>query len=224
MANFTFPSSRYQLLLLFLVESILYYYTYDSIFLLPILFTHKHTVSSIIINLLILFVRCLLIWWASILVMQFILRKVLAYTGWIFDNPKSPSFKTKLWKLCTSIFLKPSNRKLYDFQNILPNFPLPKMNVTISKYLKSIKPFFSEELYNKHENLAREFLQNEGVELQKALVKRHKSTDNYMNQFWEDYAYLAGRESKYFCKFYCKFNYSKLPLYRSARDLYIPSI
>ena len=201
MANFRLPSflsSPYQLLILFIAASALYYITFDSIWSLPILLTHKQTVSSIIINLVVLFMLCSLFWWLVVVGMRFLLKKVLTYTRWIFENPKSLSWKTRLWGVCMSVFLKAKDRKLYDFQDILPNLPLPKLDVTISKYLKSIKPLFSEELYNKHQILARDFLQNEGVELQKELVKRHKTTDNYVSQFWEDYAYLAGKYSTFF--------------------------
>ncbi|KAI6650849.1 Carnitine O-palmitoyltransferase 1, liver isoform-like [Oopsacas minuta] len=127
---------------------------------------------------------------------RFTIRRILSYTDWIFDNPKSPSFKTKLWRISTKFFLCPRNRKLYDFQNYLPKFPLQKLEDTISKYLTSVRPLLSKEKYDKHEELARTFLQEEGLELQKELVIRHKSTDNYVSEYWTDYAYLAaGRRS-----------------------------
>ena len=193
MANFTYPSSRYHLLFLFIATVTLHYITFDPIWSLPILTTHKQTTASIIINLFIFFMLCSLIWWLTILIMRSLLRRVLTYTDWIFDNPKSPSLKTTLWRLCTNVFLKPNNRKLYDFQDILPTLPLPQLDFSVTKYLKTVKPLLSEELYDKHQRLAREFLQNEGVELQKALVKRHKSTDNYVSQYWEECAYLSGK-------------------------------
>ena len=125
--------------------------------------------------------------------MRFIMRRVLSYTDWVFENnPKKTSFKTKLWKFCLYLFFRSKNLKLYDYQKYLPKLPLPNLERTISNYLPTVQLILSEENFSRHKVLARDFLQAEGVQLQRSLEKRHTSTENYVSQYWEDYGYLAG--------------------------------
>lgn len=209
MSNINQPTF-FHLTILYIVLSSLYFMGFKSLLPLSINLTHKQSEHSIIIDLITLFVGCLSFWYSIILIFRFIIRRILSYTDWIFDNPKSPSFKTKLWRLSSKMFLNPTDQKLYDFQTYLPKFPLQKLDKTVSKYLLSVKPLLSKEEFDRHEELSLKFLQREGLELQKALVSRHKSTDNYVSQYWEDFAYLTGK-----CTFIVTlFNLSKsLPLY-----------
>ena len=183
----------FHLTILYFVISSLYIMGFNSILPQSVKFTHKQSEYSIIIDLITLFVGCFCLWYSIILMFRFIIRRILSYTDWIFDNPKSPSFKTKLWRLSSKIFLNSTSKKLSDFQNYLPKFPLQKLDKTVSKYLLSVKPLLSREEFDRHEELSRKFLQGEGLGLQKALVNRHKSTDNYVSQYWDDFAYLTGK-------------------------------
>ncbi|CAO3699754.1 unnamed protein product [Rhizopus microsporus] len=60
------------------------------------------------------------------------------------------------------------------FQNNLPKLPVPDLNETLPKYLKSIRPLLSDEEYKRSEQAVKEFLApgSIGHELQKRLVAR----------------------------------------------------
>ena len=117
-------TTLFHLTILYVVISSLYLMGFESLLPPSIKLTHKSSEYSILIDLITLFVGCLCFWFSIILMFRVIIRRILSYTDWIFDNPKSPSFKTKLWRLSSKIFLKPTDKKLCDFQNYLPKFPL----------------------------------------------------------------------------------------------------
>ena len=57
----------------------------------------------------------------------------------------------------------------------LPALPVPSLNSTITKYLKSIKPFVNVDEYKQTEQVCREFLQSgNAAYLQNLLLERSK--------------------------------------------------
>lgn len=84
------------------------------------------------------------------------------------------------------------------FQNNLPKLPVPDLNETLPKYLKSIRPLLSDEEYKRSEQAVKEFLApgSIGHELQKRLVARANdpSIVNWMEDWWLDQAYMGYRD------------------------------
>ncbi|ORE02265.1 acyltransferase ChoActase/COT/CPT [Rhizopus microsporus var. microsporus] len=84
------------------------------------------------------------------------------------------------------------------FQSNLPKLPVPDLNETLPKYLKSIRPLLSDEEYKRSEQAVKEFLApgSFGHELQKRLVARANdpSIVNWMEDWWLDQAYMGYRD------------------------------
>ncbi|KAK9888429.1 hypothetical protein WA026_000677 [Henosepilachna vigintioctopunctata] len=73
------------------------------------------------------------------------------------------------------------------------NLPVPKLNETLTKYLKSIRPFVSEDELARSEEIVRQFENNEGPILQDYLEKRAKSCENWVSEWWDNMMYFDCR-------------------------------
>lgn len=79
----------------------------------------------------------------------------------------------------------------YKFQDQLPSLPLPSLEATRLRYLKSIKPFVqSQEEYSKHEELVNDFFQTQAPVLHDRLATLQSQSRNWLSKYWDDYAYL----------------------------------
>ncbi|CAI5451444.1 unnamed protein product [Caenorhabditis angaria] len=128
----------------------------------------------------------------------FILRKFLkyfyfSYKAYLFENPKKPSIRTKLWGILRMILLKLAPPKLNSCDYLLPNLPLPALKNTVDQYIESMKYILTEEEHDQLVKDADNFLSNEGKTLQRFAWIMHKFKDNYVTSFWEKYIYFAGR-------------------------------
>lgn len=98
---------------------------------------------------------------------------------------------TKLVRNFTSSSVKGD---LYKYQNELPKLPVPTLQETTDKYIKSVEPFLSaDQLATTKKNVSA-FLNKEGPQLQDKLVSFAKTQDNWLAAWWDDYAYLAYRD------------------------------
>ncbi|KAI6658009.1 Carnitine O-palmitoyltransferase 1, liver isoform-like isoform X2 [Oopsacas minuta] len=130
-------------------------------------------------------------WFLYALLLHYCLRVLLTHISWVFEDPKRPTLKTKIWAICLKILCGYSTELLYSYQRALPKLPVPNLNSTISKYLDSVRPLLSDEEYKEIEDLSKDFLKNEGHRLQRFLTLRSWITQNYITEWWEDYVYLA---------------------------------
>lgn len=127
-------------------------------------------------------------------IQRYILRLLFTYKGWLFSNPgDQQSIQTTIWAIFVKI-LSGKNNLTYGFQSVLPKLPVPSLNATIPKYLKTVKPLLSEEEYEQTVQKAKDFLKNEGNKLQRYLILKSWIADNYMVDWWEKYVYLRGRD------------------------------
>ncbi|CCE63294.1 hypothetical protein TPHA_0E02020 [Tetrapisispora phaffii CBS 4417] len=84
----------------------------------------------------------------------------------------------------------------YSKQDILPDLPIPELETTVKKYLKSIKPFLqnNESEYNLQKLKCKDLLENMGPILQKRLIEYKNSNSynkrNWLSTFWDKQAYL----------------------------------
>ncbi|KAF2897173.1 hypothetical protein ILUMI_09001 [Ignelater luminosus] len=78
----------------------------------------------------------------------------------------------------------------------LPPLPVPKLNDTIEKYLKTVKPFLDEKEFINTTALFKRFSDTNGVgnKLQEYLLKKAQSTTNWFEPWWLDAAYLGFRK------------------------------
>ncbi len=59
--------------------------------------------------------------------------------------------------------------------------------------MRSVRPLYDDENYNRIEGLARDFQKNLGRRLQRYLIFKSWISSNYVSDWWEEYVYLRGR-------------------------------
>lgn len=84
---------------------------------------------------------------------------------------------------------------LFKFQSQLPKLPVPTLQETCSKYLKTVEPFLSPQQLEKTKANIDAFVSGgQGQELQRRLQDFAKDKDNWLAEFWDDYAYMSYRD------------------------------
>lgn len=86
-------------------------------------------------------------------------------------------------------------RSLHDHQASLPRLPVPQLEDTLNKYLKTVKPVVTEEEYQMTEEIVSRFGAPGGVgqKLQSMLQNRAANEDNWLSEWWLNTAYLDFR-------------------------------
>ncbi|XP_063902174.1 carnitine O-acetyltransferase-like isoform X2 [Zophobas morio] len=79
---------------------------------------------------------------------------------------------------------------------VLPHLPVPKLEQTVEKYLKSVEPFLNETELNHTKKLLTQFQSESGLgpKLQKLLVEKAQETDSWLVDWWLNVAYLGYRD------------------------------
>lgn len=77
----------------------------------------------------------------------------------------------------------------------MPTLPLPSLEGTVQRYLRSIRPLFDDENYERISNEAQEFQKGIGKKLQRYLLLKSWWATNYVSDWWEEYVYLRSRGS-----------------------------
>ncbi|CAH2066599.1 unnamed protein product, partial [Iphiclides podalirius] len=78
----------------------------------------------------------------------------------------------------------------------LPRLPVPKLNDTLAKYLKTVRPFLNDDEFTTTTKLVKEFCSQGGVgiKLQNLLEKRAEKHLNWLEEWWLKTAYLEYRD------------------------------
>ena len=135
---------------------------------------------------------------AFVFLQRLVLRVLLHYKGWLFDPPRRPSTITKVWAfLLKYVFMKRGENLTYSFQHALPRLPVPNLNATCEKYLRTVKPILSEEEYASLVKDKDDFVSTSGVKLQALLIARSWVTNNYLSHWWLRFVYLRSRGPLY---------------------------
>lgn len=71
-------------------------------------------------------------------------------------------------------------------QDKLPKLPIPELESTMKKYLEALAPLQSSQEHNDTKAAVRDFLENEGKDLQERLKKYATGRTSYIEQFWYD--------------------------------------
>lgn len=85
------------------------------------------------------------------------------------------------------------NERTFQYDDTLPNLPLPKLENTLRRYLESVRPHVNDTEYAATEKIVREFQYGVGEKLQYKLLERSKHYRNWLEKWWEDVSYLTGR-------------------------------
>lgn len=85
---------------------------------------------------------------------------------------------------------------LFKYQSQLPKLPVPALSETCSKYLRSIEPFLSPSQLASTTAIVEEFSRpgGKGEVLQKRLEQFAEGKDNWLAEYWDDYAYMSYRD------------------------------
>lgn len=77
----------------------------------------------------------------------------------------------------------------YAYDEDLPSLPLPSLHETLERYYETLRPFGNiEELQNAREKLE-SFSKGIGRKLQSLLEARAKERRNWLEEWWDRYAY-----------------------------------
>lgn len=91
-----------------------------------------------------------------------------------------------------------SKGPMLRFEDSLPRLPVPSLEETAKRYLKSLHPLLSKDEYAQSSKLVDEFLQpgGQGEKLQERLVARREDPNvrNWIIDWWNDAAYLGYRD------------------------------
>lgn len=162
-----------------------------------------------------------------VLLQRAALRALLSWRGWMYAPPGKRPLSVKLWGAAVTL-LSGRHPLLYSFQSALPKLPLPALEATVKRYLRSLEPCMTDTEMAEMRSLADDFLRKEGPTLQRYLRLKHLMSDNYVvrarpvtrhppptlthalmrtrwqHEWWEKYVYLRGRSpiminSNYYC-------------------------
>ncbi|KAK7496706.1 hypothetical protein BaRGS_00012113 [Batillaria attramentaria] len=91
-------------------------------------------------------------------------------------------------------YIQRSTVPTYHFQKSLPRLPVPKLEKTCERFLKSLTPLVSSEQHAKTADVLAKFQQNEGKELHEELLAQNKKNKHtsYISGPWFD-MYLKDR-------------------------------
>ncbi|KAJ5281790.1 Carnitine O-acetyltransferase [Penicillium angulare] len=91
-----------------------------------------------------------------------------------------------------------SKGKMLRFEDSLPHLPVPSLEETGRRYLKSVHPLVSAAEYERTKNAVEDFIRpgGEGEPLQKRLVERaaNPKVKNWIAEWWNQAAYLGYRD------------------------------
>lgn len=91
-----------------------------------------------------------------------------------------------------------SKGPMLRFQESLPRLPVPTLEETTSRYLKSLSPLLSKAELEKSKKAVEEFIKPGGIgrKLQEKLIARRESPEhkNWIYDWWNEAAYLAYRD------------------------------
>ena len=85
---------------------------------------------------------------------------------------------------------------LFKYQKDLPRLPVPSLAETTAKYLRSVEPYLTPEQLKATTAKVEEFVKpgGAGETLQSRLTLFAKDKDNWLAEWWDDYAYMLYRD------------------------------
>ncbi|ETV95542.1 hypothetical protein H310_10986 [Aphanomyces invadans] len=83
--------------------------------------------------------------------------------------------------------------KTFQFQDELPPLPLPSLEQTIAAYIKSCEPMLTPSELEHTKGVCHDFLHGVGPQLQAILEERAASEKNWLEEWWETFAYMKPR-------------------------------
>lgn len=73
----------------------------------------------------------------------------------------------------------------FEHQKDLPSLPVPELDDTLDKYLKSVEPLLSPSELEHTKSVVEEFREGAGKKLQALLEERAGEERNWLEEWWE---------------------------------------
>uniref|UniRef100_A0A914ENB6 carnitine O-palmitoyltransferase n=1 Tax=Acrobeloides nanus TaxID=290746 RepID=A0A914ENB6_9BILA len=108
------------------------------------------------------------------------------------EHDKNVTKTTKLWFGLLHWFAK-QRPKLHSFQGSLPSLPVPTLEETLKKHLKSMRPIMNDTDYDELVDLTEKFQKGLGRRLQRYLILKSWMSINYISDWWFEFVYLRQR-------------------------------
>lgn len=124
-------------------------------------------------------------WTGIVLSLRQIMKFLLKYHGWMYEERgpgRSVSLTTRIWALLMMPVFKLFKPQLYSFQGVLPALPVPSLEDTRTKYLRSVRPLLDDDEYKRMEQLSLEFINGIGRKLQRYLYLKRMYVLYNINQ------------------------------------------
>ncbi|KAM4705893.1 peroxisomal carnitine O-octanoyltransferase [Rhinophrynus dorsalis] len=86
-----------------------------------------------------------------------------------------------------------SEEQTFQYQDSLPPLPVPSLEESLSKYCDSVKPFLSQEEYDRTYRIVKSFENGIGKDLHQKLLQRARVRKNWLEEWWLNAAYLDVR-------------------------------
>ncbi|XP_078324436.1 carnitine O-acetyltransferase-like isoform X4 [Crassostrea virginica] len=107
--------------------------------------------------------------------------------------------KYKFQRVTCSLQKMQTNEKLsvgrmFSVQDSLPKLPVPPLDQTLQKYLRSVRPLLTDDEYANTQKIVEDFKRDPGPKLQTLLEKRAQRETNWLSDWWTNTAYLEFRQ------------------------------
>ncbi|XP_070566797.1 peroxisomal carnitine O-octanoyltransferase-like isoform X2 [Ptychodera flava] len=90
---------------------------------------------------------------------------------------------------------KQISERTFQNEDSLPSMPVPPLQQTLKKYLDSVKPHTNTDEFKKTVQIVKSFEEGIGKELHEKLVEKSKQERNWLEMWWDKYAYHSSRFS-----------------------------
>lgn len=94
----------------------------------------------------------------------------------------------------TSVYFSSGDERTFQYDEDLPNLPVPPLQQTLDRYLYWVRPHVTDEEFETTKDLVRKFESGVGKELQEMLLAHASQKKNWLEDWWLHYAYLTVRE------------------------------
>ncbi|RLN47323.1 hypothetical protein BBJ28_00002320 [Nothophytophthora sp. Chile5] len=88
---------------------------------------------------------------------------------------------------------KPAPERTMQYQDELPPLPLPPLEQTLEQYAKSCEPLLTASELEHTKAVCHDFLHGVGPQLQAILQERADTERNWIEEWWETFAYMQPR-------------------------------
>ncbi|KAI6242849.1 hypothetical protein M3Y99_00193400 [Aphelenchoides fujianensis] len=174
-----FPANLHSLVFVLALTSILYFLHKDVTFGLADVFRNYVFYylfgDGLAAQVLGVLIAGSLLWFALVQVFRLSIKWLLMYKGWMYENAHTGkvSRRTQLWFQLLHLISR-FGPMLHSFQGALPHLPLPSLDTTIARLLRSMRPITTDEEYNE-------------------LVEFRGFPTNWVTDWWEEFVYLRQR-------------------------------